>query len=43
MEQLTGQKKLPLIEFDDGSFLRESKVIAERARQGTLQARRLTG
>jgi glutathione S-transferase len=37
MERLTGQKKLPVIEFDDGSFLHESKVIAERARQGTLR------
>jgi hypothetical protein len=26
-----------VIEFDDGSFLHESKVIAERARAGTLQ------
>lgn len=37
MEQLTGQKKLPVIEFEDGSFLHDSKVIADRARQGTLR------
>ena len=34
---LTGQKKLPLVEFEDGTFVRESKAIAERARSGTLQ------
>ena len=37
LKQLTGQKKLPLVEFEDGTFLRESKVIAERAGSGTLQ------
>ena len=37
MERMTGQRKLPVIEFDDGSFLHESKVIAERARAGTLR------
>ena len=37
MERMTGQKKLPVIEFDDGSFLHDSKVIAERARAGTLR------
>jgi glutathione S-transferase len=31
-----GQKALPIIEFEDGSLLGESKVIAERARDGTL-------
>ena len=37
VQQLTGQKKVPLIEFEDGTFLRGSKEIAERARAGTLQ------
>ena len=37
LKALTGQKKLPLVEFEDGTFLRESKVIAERARAGSLQ------
>ena len=27
---------MPLVEFEDGTFLRDSKVIAERARAGTL-------
>ena len=36
VKALTGQKKLPLVEFEDGTFLRESKVIAERARAGSL-------
>jgi glutaredoxin 2 len=34
---MTGQKKVPLVEFEDGTFLRESKAIAERAAAGTLQ------
>ena len=34
--QLTGQKKLPVIEFEDGTFLFESNAIAERAKAGTL-------
>jgi glutaredoxin 2 len=37
MERLTGQKKLPVVEFEDGSFLHESKAIAERAQAGTLR------
>lgn len=37
VQELTGQKKVPLIEFEDGTFLREAKVIAERASAGTLQ------
>ena len=37
VKALTGQKKLPLVEFEDGTFLRESTAIAERARSGTLQ------
>jgi len=32
----TGQRKLPYIEFEDGSILRESAEIAARARAGTL-------
>ena len=31
-----GKQALPIIEFEDGSLLFESKVIAERARAGTL-------
>ena len=38
VKALTGQKKLPLVEFEDGTFVRESNVIAERAKGGTLQA-----
>ncbi len=38
LERLTGQRKLPVVEFDDGTFLRESKVIAQRAREGTLRS-----
>ena len=34
----TGQRKVPYIEYDDGSLLFESAVIAERARAGTLLA-----
>jgi len=36
VQALTGQKKMPLVEFEDGTFLRDSSVIAERARAGTL-------
>ena len=36
----TGQTKLPVVEFEDGSFLRESSVIAERAAAGTLRSDR---
>jgi glutathione S-transferase len=36
VKQMTGQQKVPLIEFEDGTFLRDSKVIAARAREGTL-------
>ena len=36
--QLTGQKKLPVVEFEDGSYLTESKVIIERAKSGTLKS-----
>jgi hypothetical protein len=31
-----GPKALPIIEFEDGGLLRDSSVIAERARNGTL-------
>jgi glutathione S-transferase len=37
VERLTGQRKLPFIEFDDGTFLFESAEIAARAKAGTLQ------
>ncbi len=36
VEQMTGQRKLPFIEFEDGTILRESAEIAARARAGTL-------
>jgi glutathione S-transferase len=36
LQQLTGQNKLPVVEFEDGSFLFESKTIVERAKSGTL-------
>jgi glutathione S-transferase len=35
-EMTGGKQALPIIEFEDGSLLFESKVIAERARAGTL-------
>ncbi len=35
-EMTGGPKALPIIEFDDGSLLRESSAIAERAKNGTL-------
>ncbi len=38
LKELTGETKLPVVEFEDGSLLRESKVIAERARAGTLKS-----
>jgi glutathione S-transferase len=34
----TGQRKLPIVEFEDGSTLGESSEIAARARAGTLVA-----
>jgi glutathione S-transferase len=36
VEQLSGQRKLPLIEFEDGTILGESSEIAARAKAGTL-------
>ncbi|HEX2377644.1 MAG TPA: glutathione S-transferase N-terminal domain-containing protein [Gaiellales bacterium] len=35
-EMTGGPKALPIIEFEDGSILRQSTVIAERAKNGTL-------
>jgi glutathione S-transferase len=35
-EMTGGPRALPIIEFDDGSILRESSLIAERAKNGTL-------
>jgi glutathione S-transferase-like protein len=35
-EMTGGPKALPIVEFEDGSILRESAVIADRARNGTL-------
>ena len=38
-EQRTGQRTLPAIEFDDGTFLREeSDDLAARIREGRLMA-----
>jgi glutathione S-transferase len=37
VERLSHQRKLPIIEFDDGTLLTESKEIARRAREGTLR------
>jgi glutathione S-transferase len=37
LKQLTGQRKLPVVEFEDGTFLRESRVIASRAADGSLR------
>jgi glutathione S-transferase len=36
VERMTGQRKLPFIEFDDGTILSESSEIAARAKAGTL-------
>src|SRR4029079_15741101 len=36
VKKLTGVQKLPLVEFEDGTFLRDSKVIAQQAQAGTL-------
>lgn len=37
VEELSGKRSLPLVEFEDGSLLRDSKVIAARAKDGTLR------
>jgi glutathione S-transferase len=36
VERMTGQRKVPFIEFEDGTILRESSEIAARAKAGTL-------
>jgi glutathione S-transferase len=36
VERMTGQRKLPFVEFDDGTFLHGSAEIAARAKAGTL-------
>jgi glutathione S-transferase len=36
VERLTGQRKLPVVEFEDGTTLLESTEIATRAQEGTL-------
>jgi glutathione S-transferase len=36
VERMTGQKKLPFIEFEDGSRQHESAEIVARAHAGTL-------
>jgi Glutathione S-transferase, N-terminal domain len=39
VERMTGQRKLPFVEFEDGTVLREeSKDLAERIRRGELRA-----
>jgi glutaredoxin len=39
VETLTGQRKLPLLEFEDGTVLREeSKDLAARIRGGSVDA-----
>ena len=41
LERLSGQRKYPVIEFEDGSVYREeSKDMAERIRSGDLQSPR---
>ena len=41
LERLSGQRKYPVIEFEDGSAYREeSKEMAERIRSGELQSPR---
>ena len=38
LEQLSGQRKLPVLEFEDGRVLREeSKDMAARVREGRLE------
>jgi glutathione S-transferase len=34
--EMTGQRKVPFIEYEDGTILRESAEIAARAAAGTL-------
>ena len=36
VERMTGQRKVPFIEFEDGTILLESSEIAARAQNGTL-------
>ena len=36
LERLSGQRKLPFVEFEDGTFLHGSAEIAARAKAGTL-------
>jgi glutathione S-transferase len=36
VEAMTGQRKLPFVEFEDGTILPESAEIAARAQAGTL-------
>ena len=37
LKKQTGVQKLPLVEFEDGTFLRDSNVIAREAQAGTLR------
>ncbi len=34
--EMTGQRKVPFVEYEDGSILRESDEIAARSKAGTL-------
>jgi glutathione S-transferase len=36
VEAMTGQRKVPFIEFEDGTILQESSEIAARTKAGTL-------
>ena len=36
LKKQTGVQKLPLVEFEDGTFLRDSKVIVQQAQAGSL-------
>jgi hypothetical protein len=37
VEELSGKRWLPLLEFEDGTLMHESKEIAAAARAGTLR------
>jgi len=41
VEELSGKRWLPLIEFEDGTLLRESKAIVAAASDGTLKQGRI--
>jgi len=44
LEKLSGQRKCPVIEFEDGSVYRdESKAMAETIKAGKLDEKRVAG